>query len=180
MPGSTSPDPFVAPVWRTPPAPADVSPWIDAIATLPGEARALVAPLAAERLDVPYRAGGWTVRQVIHHLADSHVHGYVRTRWALTEERPAIKAYDQDPWASLPDARGADVALSLDLLDALHARWVALLCALGPAELARELMHPESGPANVATLIALYAWHGRHHLDQVRGLAAREGWTPSA
>jgi uncharacterized damage-inducible protein DinB len=167
-PAAPPADTFVPPAWSKPPQPADVRGWIDALAAFPREARAVVAALDDARLDAPYRAGGWTLRQVVHHVADSHLNGYARVRWALTEERPTIKAYHQDGWASLADARGADVAVSLDLIDALHARWCELLRALDAAALARELVHPESGPTCVATLIALYAWHGRHHLDQIR------------
>jgi len=170
-----SPDPFVPPTWTAPPRPADVAAWIDAIAELPREARAVAADLRERQLSARYRDGGWTARQVLHHVADSHVNGYVRVRWALTEQRPTLKAYDQEPWAALADARDADVELSLALLDAVHARWVALLRTLDADELAREITHPESGVMNVATMIALYAWHGRHHLDQVRFVVARDG-----
>ncbi|MEM7306271.1 MAG: YfiT family bacillithiol transferase [Planctomycetota bacterium] len=176
MPALAPSEPFVAPTWTAPPTPADVAAWIDAIEALPREARDVLAGLDAKQLDTTYRDGGWTARQIAHHLADSHVNGYVRTRWALSEERPLIKAYDQDGWAALADAKGAEAELSLDVLDGVHARWCSLLRGLDAAALARELDHPETGVMNLATMLALYAWHGRHHLDQVRGLAQREGW----
>ncbi len=151
--------------------------WIDRIGSLPARLRALVEPLDDARLDTPYRPGGWTVRQVVHHLADSHLNSTVRFRWALTEDAPLIKAYDERAWAKLPDARDGPPALSLDLLDALHRRWVVLLRALGPEERARTFTHPESGESiRLDVNVGVYAWHGDHHLAHVAALAEREGW----
>lgn len=145
--------------------------------TAPGRLREAVRGLDDEQMDTPYRDGGWTVRQVVHHLPDSHLNGYVRTRWALTEERPRIRTYDQAAWAELPDARTAPVGASLALLEAVHARWVRLLRDLGPAELSRSFVHPEGGPeGTVDTLIALYAWHSQHHTAHILGLRERMGW----
>lgn len=144
--------------------------WIDQIERLPADLRRVVEPLTEAQLDTPYRPGGWTARQVIHHIPDSHLNGYIRCKWALTEERPAIKAYDQDGWAQLVDSR-APVGLSLDLLSALAGRWVVLLRALGEEDLARSFLHPEAGELRLDTCIGLYAWHGRHHLAHVEIVA---------
>lgn len=148
---------------------------IDAIAAAPAALRAAVEGLTDAQLDTPYRDGGWTVRQVAHHVADSHLHAYARTKFALTEDAPTIKPYDEARWAELPDA-ALPVGVSLALLDALHARWVAALRALGPAELARPYRHPEMGLVPLRTMLAIYAWHGAHHTAHVAGLRARMGW----
>ena len=152
-----------------------VDAWIDDIATLPADVRRTVAPLTDAKLDTPYRPDGWTVRQVVHHLPDSHMNSLIRFKWALTEERPLIKAYDEKGWAVLPDARGP-VAPSLDLLETLHRRWVALLRSLTWEQLQREFVHPESGPVVLAASVGAYAWHGRHHLAHIQRLLARESW----
>jgi uncharacterized damage-inducible protein DinB len=145
---------------------------IRAIAEMPRQFRAVVAPLTDEQIDTPYRAGGWTIRQVVHHVADSHINAYVRFRWALTEEAPTLKAYDEKAWAGLPDAAGGRVELSLDLLSALHARWVALLEAMTAEDFAREITHPVSGRLPLDRFLQLYAWHGRHHIAHVELVAA--------
>ncbi len=157
--------------------PAHVASWIDDIARLPADLRRVVAPLTPAQLDTPYRPGGWRVRQVVHHLVDSHVNSFIRFKWALTEDRPTIKPYFEDRWAELADTRETPVETSLTLLDALHERWVNLLRALGPAELHREFVHPESGVVRLDVNIGIYAWHGRHHLAHITRLARREGWT---
>ena len=149
--------------------------WIDEIAHLPAELRRAVRPLADDQLDTPYRPGGWTVRQLVHHLFDSHLHSYVRFKWALTEERPLIKAYDEKSWAELPDSRGA-IDPSLDALEALHTRWTDLLCHLSWPQLRREFVHPEGRAVSLAGNVGLYAWHGRHHLAHIERLIEREGW----
>jgi uncharacterized damage-inducible protein DinB len=151
---------------------------IEAIAAAPAALRAAVSGLDAAQLDTPYRPDGWTVRQVVHHLADSHVNSYVRFRLALTESEPTIKPYDEAKWAELPDARGPLVAESLTLLTALHARWVALLRAMAPGDFARTLVHPErpGAPMTLDTMLALYAWHGRHHVAHIAALRERRGW----
>ncbi|HVS18409.1 MAG TPA: putative metal-dependent hydrolase [Planctomycetota bacterium] len=141
-----------------------VARWIDEIADLPSALRATLDALEPRLLDVPYRAGGWTRRQVVQHLADSHTNSLVRFKWALTEERPTIKAYDERAWAELPDVASVPLSSTLDYLEHLHGRWVALLRALTPAQLAREFVHPASGPIDLATNVGGYAWHGRHHL----------------
>lgn len=162
-----------------PPTPINaeaVALWIDEIERLPSDVRLFVARLEEAQLDTTYREGGWTVRQVIHHLADSHMNSYVRFKWALTEDRPTIKAYDENAWAQLPDSVDACVGLSMDMLDTLHARWVELLVALTPTDLASTYIHPESGEKRLDWTIGAYAWHGRHHLAQVMSLAERQGW----
>lgn len=152
-----------------------VNAWIDDIAELPACLRRSVAALTDEQLDTPYRPDGWTVRQVVHHIADSHMNSVVRFKWALTEDRPMIKAYDEQRWAELPDCR-EPVAPSLDLLDALHGRWASLLRGLDWPQLQREFVHPDSGPATLAVTVGSYAWHGRHHLAHVDRLIERQGW----
>jgi uncharacterized damage-inducible protein DinB len=151
--------------------------WIEALRGAPRELRSAVAGLSDPQLDTPYRDGGWTVRQVVHHLPDSHLNAYLRCRLALTEETPTIRPYEEARWAELPDAREAAVDLSLNLLEALHARWLALLDALPAAAFERRLVHPERRAAmTLQALLALYAWHGRHHVAQITSLRQRRGW----
>ena len=147
------------------------------IAAAPAALRAAVAGLSDAQLDTPYRPGGWTVRQVVHHLPDSHLNAYVRIRLALTEDTPTIKPYEEARWAELPDARTLPVEASLALLEGLHVRWVGLLRGLGAADGARQFHHPEHGRLiTVDELIAMYAWHGEHHVAHVTSLRARNGW----
>lgn len=153
------------------------APLIDSIAALPARLRAAVEDLTEEQLATPYREGGWTIRQLVHHLPDSHLNSYIRFRWALTEQDPAIKVYDQAAWAELPDARTAPIDLSLDLLDALHRRWIVLLRAMAPGDYGRTFRHPEIGQVSLALMLRLYEWHGRHHLAHITGLRERMGWT---
>ena len=149
---------------------------IDEIERLPGELRAAVAGLDDAQLDTPYRDGGWTVRQVVHHVPDSHANAYVRFKLALTEDTPRIKPYEESLWATLPDTR-LPVEPSLALLDALHVRWVALLRALSPDDFARRAYdHPENGVTPLRAAFGLYAWHGKHHTAHVTGLRQRNGW----
>jgi hypothetical protein len=148
------------------------------IAAAPAALRAAVAGLSDAQLDTPYRPGGWTVRQVVHHVPDSHLNAYVRIRLALTEDTPTIKPYEEARWAELPDARTLPVEASLSLLEGLHGRWVALLKSLGPADGARQFLHPEHGRLiTIDELIAMYAWHGEHHVAHVTSLRARNGWS---
>lgn len=150
---------------------AHLAGWIDEIEALPGELRAVVAKLTQEQLDRPYREGGWTGRQVVHHIGDSHLNSYVRFKWALTEDRPTIKAYDEAAWAKTADYCEVPVELALDFLDALHRRWVILLRSLTPEQLARAFFHPESGQNVVLDYnVGMYAWHGKHHLAHVMSL----------
>ena len=146
------------------------------IAEAPTRLREGVRGLNDAQLDTPYRPDGWTLRQVVHHVADSHVNAYVRIRLALTESQPSIRPYDETAWARLPDAASLPVAASLDLLDAMHARWIALLRAMREADFERQYVHPESGHHSVNFLVALYAWHGEHHAAHITGLRHRMGW----
>jgi hypothetical protein len=143
------------------------------IGAFPGLIREVAGALTEAQLATPYRDGGWTARQVVHHVADSHVNAYVRLRWLLTEDRPTIKAYDEKAWAELPDASSAPIALSLDLLTAVHARWFALLSTLPAEVFARELVHPDNGPTSLDRLVQTYAWHGRHHVGHLRLVTGR-------
>lgn len=150
---------------------------VERIAAAPGRLRASVSGLDDGQLDTSYRPGGWTVRQVVHHLPDSHLNAYTRMRLALTEDTPTIKPYDEKRWAELPDARTLPVSISLAFLEALHARWVPLLQQLDGPGGARQFRHPEHGRLmSLDELIALYAWHGDHHVAHVTTLRERMGW----
>lgn len=142
----------------------------------PRRLRAAVDGLSAEQLDTPYRPGGWTVRQVVHHLPDSHLNAYVRFRLALTEDGPMVKTYEEGRWAELADARTAPVEISLGLLATLHQRWVLLLKAMTAEQFAREFRHPELGQVPLGKSLAMYAWHGRHHIAHITALRQRMGW----
>jgi hypothetical protein len=160
------------------PGPLDAAQRRDALASIaacPAEVRRAVAGLTDAQLDTPYRPGGWTVRQVVHHVPDSHMNAYVRFKLAMTEDEPTIRPYDQDRWAQLPDAR-EPIAASLDLLDALHRRWVRLMESVPAAAWERRFTHPEMGVLRLDTLLALYDWHGRHHVAHVTSLRSRNGW----
>ncbi|HEX3234972.1 MAG TPA: putative metal-dependent hydrolase [Gemmatimonadales bacterium] len=147
------------------------------IAGAPGRMRAAVVGLSDDQLDTPYRPGGWTVRQVVHHVPDSHLNAYTRMRLALTEPAPTIKPYEEARWAELPDARTAPIEISLALLEALHARWHLLLRQLTPTDGARTFRHPEHGrDFTVDEVIAMYAWHGEHHAAHITSLRGRMGW----
>jgi hypothetical protein len=141
----------------------------------PALLRSAVSGLSDVQLDTPYRADGWTVRQVVHHLPDSHVNSYVRLKLALTEDVPTIMLYDEATWAELPDS-AAPVAVSLSLLEHLHARWVIIWKSLGETDWERTLVHPELGVMRVDELLAFYAWHGKHHIAHITRLRDREGW----
>lgn len=150
--------------------------WLRAIADLPGNARHAIDGLTAAQLDTPYRDGGWTVRQVVHHLADSHMNSFIRIKLALTEENPTITPYDQSAWAMLPDVIGVDVGTSLALLEGLHARWSILLRSLRQKDYERTFLHPENGPMTIDRAVQLYSWHGRHHVAHITNLRTRAGW----
>jgi uncharacterized damage-inducible protein DinB len=142
---------------------------LDDIAWLPAQLRAATGNLSDAALDTPYREGGWTVRQVVHHVADSHMQSYSRCKFALTESNPTIMAYNEAVWANLLDARTLPVATSLALLEGLHARWSTLLGSLQEADWQRTYMHPDNGSMTLDRTLALYAWHGRHHLAHIQG-----------
>lgn len=152
-----------------------VAAWIEEIAALPAKLRAAVDGLTDEQLDTPYRPGGWTPRQVVHHVADSHMNSYIRFKLALTEDKPTIKPYEEGAWALLADSK-AGVAVSLGLLDALHERWVLLLRSMTPEQFRLEFVHPESGANPLARATGLYSWHGRHHTAHITSLRERMGW----
>lgn len=151
--------------------------YIDEISRLPGQIQAAVGDMTEEQLDTPYRSGGWTIRQVIHHIVDSHINSYIRYRWALTEETPTIKAYDEGSWAFLPDAQHGPIDLSLDLITALHARWSYLLSHMRPDDFMRELVHPDwDSHLTLHLMTHLYAWHGKHHLAHITTLKEHQNW----
>lgn len=149
---------------------------IDQFAEAPAQLRAAVEGLTAEQLDTPYREGGWTVRQVVHHLPDSHMNAYVRFKLALTGECPLVKPFDEKLWAETPEARTGPIEDSLDLLESLHRRAVRLLRSLTPTDFARTLRHPEHGVVTLDHYFQLYVWHGRHHIAHITSLRERMGW----
>ena len=148
---------------------------IQEIREAPPALRAALAGLDQRQLDTPYRPGGWTLRQVAHHLSDSHLNAYVRTKLTLTEEIPTVKPYDEAAWATLQDSM-LPVEVSLGLLDAVHERWLVLLDSLSESQWIRTFVHPEVGPTRLDQLLALYSWHGRHHIAQITSLRERMGW----
>ena len=149
---------------------------IAAIAAMPGRLRNAVQGLDREQLDTPYREGGWTVRQTVHHYADSHMNAFVRVRLALTEDWPTIKPYDEKAWAMLRDSTGAPIGWSLDLIESLHARWVMMLDSLSDEEWKRGVNHPESGPMTIEYATLVYAWHSKHHVAHITRLREQKGW----
>jgi DinB superfamily len=149
---------------------------IDAIAALPRQMREAVRGLTDAQLDTPYRPDGWTVRQVVHHVADSHMNGFIRLKLALTEDTPTIKPYEEKRWAELPDMR-LPVDVSLLILDNVHVRWGAVYHAMTPAQFTRTFFHPElNDTLTLDTHLQLYAWHSRHHVGHITALRTREGW----
>ena len=151
--------------------------WLEEIAGAPAHLRAAVAGLTTAQLDTPYRDGGWTIRQVVHHLPDSHLNAYTRIKLALTEDEPTIKPYEEARWAELPDAREGDIEPSLNLLEYLHQRWLMLLRQLKSADYDRRFRHPEHGRIfKLSETLAMYAWHGRHHVAHITSLRRRKGW----
>ncbi|HEY5691687.1 MAG TPA: putative metal-dependent hydrolase [Cyclobacteriaceae bacterium] len=156
--------------------PQEIASHIDLIEKLPELLHAEIQSLSDEQLDTPYREGGWTVRQVVHHLADSHLNAYIRLKWTLTEASPVIKAYDEKAWAETPETQ-AEPALSITFLTALHHKWVSLLRQLSDSDIAREFIHPETKKnQRIDRMIALYAWHGVHHLAHISNLKKKREW----
>jgi len=147
------------------------------IAATPAAMRAAVHGLSEAQLDTPYRPGGWTVRQVMHHVPDSHLNAYIRFKLALTEDTPTIKPYDENMWALTAEVQTTPVETSLLLLDALHDRWVRLLNIMTPEQFDRKLNHPDNGVMNLHQVLALYEWHGRHHAAHITSLRERSGWS---
>ena len=150
--------------------------WIREIEETPDRVRKAIEGLTPEQLDTPYREGGWTIRQVVHHLADSHINSFVRFKLALTEDEPTVRDYDEKQWAETVDATDAPLDVSLDLLESLHKRWIFLLESLTANEFQKKFKHPERGLMTLDTNLQLYAWHGRHHVAHIEALRNREGW----
>lgn len=151
--------------------------WIEELRQLPGQLRGLVEHLSPEQLDTPYRPEGWTVRQLVHHVADSHHHSYARFKWALTENRPIIKDYNEKHWAELEEAKSTDIEPSLLHLEAVHLRLVRLLESMTEEDFKRVFIHPsEPDPISLFENTGRYAWHGKHHLAHIQRLISREGW----
>ncbi len=144
-----------------------VTQWIDDIAQFPTQLALALDRLPADGLSLRYRPGSWTVRQVVHHVADSHLNAYIRFKWALTEDTPTIKAYAEKGWAETPEVAATPVAISQQLLEALHVRWITLLRALSPEDLQRQYIHPDSGATSLQEAIGMYSWHARHHLAHI-------------
>lgn len=149
---------------------------IESVAAAPSRLRQAVDSLSDTQLDTPYREGGWTVRQVVHHVPDSHMNAYIRMKLGLTEDAPMIKTYDENLWAQLPDERTGRIEPSLTLLDALHERWVTLLNHMSDVDYRRTVKHPDWGEIDLLTLLKLYEWHGRHHVAHITALRQRSGW----
>jgi hypothetical protein len=149
---------------------------LDEIAATPKKMRAAVQGLNAQQLDTPYRPEGWTVRQVLHHVPDSHMNAFTRFKLALTEDEPTIKPYNEAEWAKLGDVPGTPIEVSLSLLDSLHERWMVLLKSIKPEDLKRKFRHPELGLMNLERTLAMYSWHGRHHVAHITSLRDRMGW----
>ena len=162
------PDPITA---------ADIKAWVEVLEFFPARLEALVKPLTEEQLDTPYRPGGWTIRQVVHHLADSHHHSYTRFKWALTEKTPLIKAYNEADWAELFDSKTASIEISLQYLKGLHAKLVYLIKGLSMESLESGFIHPETNKKiNLKTLTGIYAWHSNHHYAHIESLLKRRNW----
>jgi uncharacterized damage-inducible protein DinB len=149
---------------------------INEISELPSNLAAAIRGLSPAQLDTSYRPGGWTVRQVIHHLPDSHMNSYVRFKLALTEDEPTIKPYEENLWAQLADSRDTPIEVSLALLKNLHERWVILLRSFAPVDWSRKFRHPQLGPTTLDQALVLYAWHGRHHVAHITALRERDAW----
>ena len=155
---------------------SDRATFIGHIAQAPANLRAAVAGLSEQQLDTPYRDGGWTIRQVTHHIPDSHMNAYVRYKLALTEDVPTIKPYEEARWANLADTKSTPIEVSLALMDNLHDRWVRLLRSLGPDDWKKEFRHPEMGVVTLEKNLALYSWHSRHHVAHITELRKKMGW----
>ncbi len=160
----------------TTPSPQTRSHHMEQIAALPASLRQAVHGLSEKQLDTPYREGGWTVRQVVHHVADSHMNAYVRLKLAVTEDAPTIKSYDETAWAELSDSKLTPVEVSLTLVESLHARWTILLHSLKAEDFQRKFIHSESGPHDVDWILGLYSWHGNHHVAHITSLKNRMKW----
>jgi len=159
-----------------PPSEEQKKKFLDEIALTPVNLRSAVKGLTEQQLDTPYRPGGWTVRQVVHHVPDSHLNSYIRFKLALTEDEPIIKTYEEARWAELPDTKATPIEVSLTLLESLHDRWMRLLRSLGPEDWKKTFRHPALGPMTLEKTLALYAWHGRHHVAHITELRRQMSW----
>ena len=168
--------PIGRPHLRTPLSAEERAEMIDRIEGFPARLRAVVEPMSDAQLDTPYRDGGWTVRQVVHHVPDSHMNGYIRFKLGVTEDAPAIRPYEEQIWAELPEARTGDVNLSLPILDAVHRRWTTFLRNLDDAQWSRTVLYSDGNHRTLDELLCVYSWHGDHHLAHITTLADREGW----
>jgi uncharacterized damage-inducible protein DinB len=146
------------------------------IAETPAKLREAVKGLSEEQLDTPYRPGGWTVRQVVHHIPDSHMNAYIRFKLGMTEQQPPVKPYKENLWAELVDAKSSPIEPSLTLLESLHQRWTVFLRSMATADFARAVNHPENGMMTLDRVLQLYAWHGRHHVAHITSLRDRMNW----
>jgi len=162
--------------YEGPPTEEQKKKFLDEIALTPVNLRSAVKGLTEQQLDTPYRPGGWTVRQVVHHVPDSHLNSYIRFKLALTEDEPIIKTYEEARWAELPDTKATPIEVSLTLLESLHDRWMRLLRSLGPEDWKKTFRHPALGPMTLEKTLALYAWHGRHHVAHITELRRQMSW----
>lgn len=154
-----------------------VTEWIDQLENYPNRLKKLVGSMSDAQLNTPYRPGGWTVRQLVHHISDSHHNSYTRFKWALTEEKPVIKPYEEKAWATLHDSQHAPIPISLEHLRIVHTKLVYLLRGLGPDELKKEFIHPDGNKVySLTETLGHYAWHGEHHFMHIQKLCEREGW----
>lgn len=154
----------------------DIKKYENEIRKLPEELSSAVNNLDEVQLNTPYREGGWSVRQLVHHIADSHMNGYIRVKWGLTEDEPLIKTYDQDEWVKLPDTFNTPVSVSLNLISALHERWANLISVLNSEQISKKIKHPENSYGSLDQVICLYAWHGKHHTAHISSLIKRMNW----
>jgi hypothetical protein len=162
--------------FQPPSTPAQRQKWIAEVAATPAQLRAAIAGLNEDQLNTPYRDGGWTVRQVIHHVPESHMNAYIRFKLALTEHEPTVKPYDEAAWAETADVRDTPIEVSLALLESLHQRWVILLNSMSHADFQKQFRHPELGVVPLERNLALYAWHGKHHTAHITSLRERNQW----
>lgn len=158
-------------------SPAQRRELVEQIAQAPARLRAALEGLTPKQIETPYREGGWTVRQVTHHLAESHMNAYIRFKLALTEDNPTINAYDENAWAQMPENFISTAETSLALMESLHERWVNLLRTMSDADFSRTLQHPERGQLSLDKMLSLYSWHGRHHVAHITSLRQRQGWS---
>ncbi len=168
--------PIGKPNYRRQIAPARIQENITQISLVPDQFKAAISDLSDEQLNTPYRPEGWTVRQLVHHVPESHMNAYIRFKWCLTEDNPVIKTYYEDRWAETEDAKHGPVQMSLDLLTSLHARWMALLTTMTDQDFEKTFQHPVSGILNLGQMTELYAWHGQHHTAHITALRERKGW----